>query len=96
MKVEFSYRDYTLFSRYLQLKVHIVIPDSNLVALKSGSLGRLSLSGKSKRDSKGSAVAQKTEKHCAHAAAEHLYKKNSIFSATTDSILFQFRFSRPT
>jgi hypothetical protein len=33
MKVEFSHRNYTLFSRYLPLKVHIVNPDSNLVAL---------------------------------------------------------------
>ncbi len=35
MKVEFSYRNFTLLSRYLQLKVHIVNPDSNLVALNS-------------------------------------------------------------
>jgi hypothetical protein len=34
MKVEFSYKNYTLLSRYLRLKVHIVNPDSNLVVLK--------------------------------------------------------------
>ena len=33
MKVEFSYRNYALFSRYSQVKVHIANPDSNLAAL---------------------------------------------------------------
>ncbi len=33
MKVEFSYGIYTLFSRYLRLKVHIANPDSNLAVL---------------------------------------------------------------
>ena len=33
MKVEVSYRNYALFSRYSRVKVHIANPDSNLVAL---------------------------------------------------------------
>ncbi len=33
MMVEFLYRNYTLFSRYILLKVHVANPDSNLVAL---------------------------------------------------------------
>ena len=33
MKVEISYRNYALFSRYSRVKVHIANPDSNLVAL---------------------------------------------------------------
>jgi hypothetical protein len=33
MKVEFSYRNYALFSRYGRVKVHTANPDSNLAAL---------------------------------------------------------------
>ena len=33
MKVKFSFRNSTIFSKYLRLKVHIANPDSNLVAL---------------------------------------------------------------
>jgi hypothetical protein len=33
VKVEFLYQNYTLFSRYLRLKFHIALPNSNLVAL---------------------------------------------------------------
>jgi hypothetical protein len=60
------------------------------------SLGRLSLSGKSKRDSKGVSCCRENWATLCICSSLAPVQKNSIFSATTDSIGVQFRFSRQT
>ena len=88
MKVEFSHRNYALFSRYSRVKVQIANPDSNLATLNRAaercrSVGAFNgnsplLSPESRnRDRKRSVVVEIIEKYCAHVQHEERGEQRS-------------------